>query len=415
MRKIITFLGTRPQETVYEWQGKPYTGRVFAEALRQFVNFDKMLVLTTDEAAEKTWPVLAGLDDPRIEMVPIPDGKDTDGMWGIFQVVIDKVEEGENVIFDITHGYRSLPFLAFLFAAYLKTAKKVNIEAIYYGALEMAAQNNHKAPVIDLSQFVTMLDWITATDQFVQTGNAQQLAGLLNPAGLNKGVLFDASNTLQTISQAAFLCQPFTLMKTVEELEPHLHLAENELVEMARPYSVLRSRISNAFGQFQADFSKDVHSALVAEFRMVNWYYQNKQLIQAMSLAREWLIDAVTNQLGLPIDLRTNPRLQMERAVSGIAMLDREIKDSTTGEKYIFAPEDLNEYGRLIYDKFPEDDCKNLQSLWNSLQPIRNLFDHAEHQVGAIKTQRAVEKADRDVIPKLHSLAIKWGLAEEPN
>ena len=115
MRKIITFLGTKPSETVYEWQGQAYPGRVFAEALRAFVTFDKMLVLTTEAARTTTWPLLEGLSDPRIEMVPIPDGKDTEGMWGVFQAVIAQVDEGETVVLILRMAFaRCLSWLSCL-------------------------------------------------------------------------------------------------------------------------------------------------------------------------------------------------------------------------------------------------------------------------------------------------------------
>lgn len=45
---VITFLGVNPRETQYEYQGNSYTGRVFAEAMLGFLDFDRMLVLTTE-------------------------------------------------------------------------------------------------------------------------------------------------------------------------------------------------------------------------------------------------------------------------------------------------------------------------------------------------------------------------------
>ncbi len=44
---VITFLGVRPLETRYEYQESINTGRVFAEAMLGFLDFDRMLVLTT--------------------------------------------------------------------------------------------------------------------------------------------------------------------------------------------------------------------------------------------------------------------------------------------------------------------------------------------------------------------------------
>jgi hypothetical protein len=61
MRKIITFLGRYPKDTQYEFNGQVYSGRVFAEALRQFVTYDEMLVFATEEARADAWPVLVEL------------------------------------------------------------------------------------------------------------------------------------------------------------------------------------------------------------------------------------------------------------------------------------------------------------------------------------------------------------------
>ncbi|MEH2317191.1 TIGR02221 family CRISPR-associated protein [Nostoc sp.] len=182
MKQIITFLGLNAKETIYSFEGKNYKGNVFAEALRQFCDYDSMLVCVTIEAKNKTFPVLNSLEDERIQAVAIPNGETTEEMWETFKIITDKVNDNDSVVFDITHGLRSLPFLVFLFAAYLKAAKNVTIDAIYYGAWELGNSNNGIAPVIDLSEFIVMLDWLTATERFVEIGDGQALANLLKSA-----------------------------------------------------------------------------------------------------------------------------------------------------------------------------------------------------------------------------------------
>lgn len=404
--KVITFLGRNPKDALYEWQGKTYPGKVFAQALCEFVEFDKMLVLVTPDARRETFPVLAELQDKRICPVDIVDGIDTESMWKIFQAVIDNVEEEETVVFDITHGFRSLPFLAFLFIAYLKSAKNVTISAVYYGAFEM--QKDGKTPVLDLSEFVTMLDWLTATEQFVQTGNARALSALLNPSKQSAGALFEAASNLDTISQAARLCQPFTLMKEVGNLEPALKDAQHELQISAPPFKVLRSQIVNAFAQFR-DEGQDVAQMLRTEFHLVEWYYQKGQIIQAVTLAREWLIDAVTYRLGQPLDFLMLNRNPFEKAISGAALLGKphpEIPDTT------FTENDLNRFGLELL-KWPEIEA--LKQVWTDLKNVRNPLDHAEHQrkKEKEKTLQALNKSQdkiKKVMRGLSALAEQWNL-----
>ncbi len=409
MRKVITFLGRRPMETDYEFNGKTYSGKVFAEAMRQFVAFDQMLVCATEEAHTDTWPVLEALQDERIIEVSIPRGETTQEMWEMFDRILVHIAEKDTVIFDITHGLRSLPFLVFLFAAYLKAARSATIEAIYYGAYELGdAQVKRPAPVIDLSEFVTLLDWLTATDQFTQAGDGRRLAKLLNPQGLKSGPAARAEKTLLTVSQAAFLCQPFTLMKTVGGLGSDLLTAESELDLTAHPFGVLRDQITATFRRFESDIAKDVREGLRAEYRLILWYYANKQHIQTVTLSREWLIDAVTYRLGQPLDLRSEPRTRMERAISGLERVGQKRRNEQTGEMETLTREDLNEYGRIIYDTWPERDT--IIKLWTSLSPLRNALDHAEHQASPAKLATLIEKIEK-VMPLLHDLAQQWDLA----
>jgi CRISPR-associated DxTHG motif protein len=217
--------------SVYTWQGEEYEGGVFSLALRQFVEHDRMLVCNTPEAEEKTWPALLALNDARIEPVSIPKGETTAEMWEIFNTITEKVNYQETVIFDITHGLRSLPFLVFLFAAYLKSAKQVNIEAIYYGAFELGKP----APVIDLSEFVSIIDWLMATNQFVKTGDGEILADLLKkgiPSGIElrddiaarelKNHFKSASTAIESISLALRLTRPTETMQQATKLEKAL-------------------------------------------------------------------------------------------------------------------------------------------------------------------------------------------------
>jgi CRISPR-associated Csx2 family protein len=411
MRTIITFLNDKGLKTgtTYSWQGKVYEGGVFSLALRQFISYDRMLVCNTPEAEKNTWPDLVALNDPRIEPVYIPRGESTTEMWQMFDAVTERVTPGDTVIFDITHGLRSLPFLVFLFAAYLKTAKNVNIEAIYYGALELGNQKEGKpAPVIDLSEFVTMLDWLTATDRFKLAGDARQLSELLNPKHEHSGAAANASKALSSVSQAAVLCQPFSLMLQVKTLENQLVKAEDELAQRAHPFGLLRDDMVSAFRRFEADYPGNILETLQAEYRLFTWYYHNKQLIQAVTLAREWLIDAVTYRLGQPISFKPEARSPFERAVSGVALVGHPFLDNQTGVRRTFTPEDLNQYGRIIFDSWPE--CKDLAILWYLLGKLRNALDHAEHQNGSMKLATILKRAD-ETMPLLERFALGWGLA----
>lgn len=412
--KAISFLGiANYSETTYNWQGQKYTTHFFPVALAKFTSPQKLLVCVTPtvEKHENIKKLGDELNSLNItwETIPIPEGHNEQDLWKIFDALTEAVEEEEELIFDVTYSFRSLPILAFLAIAYLKSAKKVQVKQVLYGAYE-ARNTDNLSPVFDLTPFVTLLDWLTATEQFVQTGNARFLSELINPRSLHSEVLSEASNTLQTISQAARLCQPFTLMQEVKKLDPALTAAQRELQVNARPFGVLRDQIVQAFAQFHDD-GKDVVHQLQTEYCLIEWYYQKGQFIQAVTLGREWLIDVITYRLDEPLDFLSDKRKPFEEAISGIALLG---KDHPQDRDRKFTKNDLNRFGITLL-QWEEHDM--LKQLWTDLKNIRNALDHAEHQRKKEKEktldalQKLQAKMDQEVMPTLRNLAKKWGFA----
>jgi CRISPR-associated DxTHG motif protein len=365
-----------------------------------------MLVFVTEEAKKESWPVLQKHNDPRIQEVLIPTGESETEVWEIFDTVIQHVPEGEEVTFDITHGLRSIPFLVFLFAAYLRSAKQVKIRAILYGAFELRKREGNQsrpAPVFDLSKFATMLEWINATDQFIQTGDAYRLAALLEEVKQQK----KAAETLKNVSQAALLCQPLTLMKKANELEPDLNKAADSFSTTSQPFKVLSKRILDTFSAFALrEPLKNPQQFLEREWQLIQWYREHGQLIQALTLAREFLIDFINYRLLGDIQLDKENRETMEFAISGLAQLRINQKkqnnakcQSSNGQ--VCSPEDLNPYGRQIYDQW--ENWEDIACLYSELGQVRNQLNHAEHQADAMKLRKIKQKAEEN-LDQLH----KW-------
>lgn len=139
--KAITFLGAgRAFETVYVMpDGREHTAPFFGVALARFYPDLTMRVFVTEKARETHLAQFQQLVEDyvaELEPVDIPDGANEEELWALFQTVVDQIEDREPVIFDITHGFRSLPFLSFLAAAYLRTVKEIDLQAVLYGNFE---------------------------------------------------------------------------------------------------------------------------------------------------------------------------------------------------------------------------------------------------------------------------------------
>lgn len=403
MRRIITFLGLQSKKTTYSFAGENYDGEVFAEALHQFCDYDSMLVCVTPEAKNKTFPILEKLQDKRIEAVEIPNGENTEQMWETFKKITEKVNENDQVIFDITHGLRSLPFLVFLFAAYLKAAKNVNISGIYYGAWELGSSNNGIAPVINLSEFISMLDWITATDQFIQTGNGQFLANLLlNANEASQDLAFGVNS----ISQGLQLLRPMEVLEKSALLPELIAKAMPTVSQSELPFLTLLSRVEKDYGKFglknPIDYRVSPQSCLLRQLKMVEWYIEKGQIVQALSIAREWLPSLLCYHFKLnPLDKTS--RDEMELLLNGGKIKD---KDGNT----------IRESSYLAsWSSISKEKRKRLNKLWGgdlNLANLRNDVLHAGFRKNPKNAEDIIQQT-KQVVEELIKTSQDWNLQED--
>ena len=150
---------------------------------------DEAVVFCTAGAKEKHADALVaefatnGLPSPRL--VDIPDGSSEDQLWTIFRIVRDIVGDGDEIAFDVTHSFRSLPDVMTVLLRYLGVAKGVSLGQCLYGAWEARDKEVNVAPVFDLTPFFALDDWTHAILGFERSGDPGELrrlvAGRLGP------------------------------------------------------------------------------------------------------------------------------------------------------------------------------------------------------------------------------------------
>ena len=311
--KAITFLGAaEAHETTYIMpDGCEHTAPFFGAALARFNPDADMKVFVTEKARKMHWePFQCLVEDyvDTLEAVEIPDGANEDELWSLFQMVVDAVNEREEVIFDITHGFRPLPFLSLLAVAYLRQVKQIDLRAILYGSYEARDQSvePNRTPVVDLSGFVSLFDWMTAADRFTRFGDASDLAEHLraakpgwqdqqaDPAKRDQAVrLSGAATSLNSVSMALRLIRPGEAMDASFRLKTHLLDAFQSIQANARPFVPLVRSITDEYAPLAMSESQqkaDKVGQLACEREMVDWLMKRKQYVQAATIAREWIV-----------------------------------------------------------------------------------------------------------------------------
>lgn len=122
-----------------------------------------------------------------IKEVNIKDGNNIDEIWENFDIIIKEIEDGDEIIFDITHAFRYIPILALTVLNYAKSLKNIKVSGIYYGNYEYRNEgynnpeyDNNEKPIMNLIQFDEILEWSQAVDSFVKYGNSDHIKKFAN-------------------------------------------------------------------------------------------------------------------------------------------------------------------------------------------------------------------------------------------
>lgn len=277
---ILTILGAgRYEETNYQWEAWEHRTAYFSAAVASWFPDASVKVVATNKAWETHGAELSKLV-PRAQRIAIPDGADESELWAIFNVLVDAIHEKEAVVFDITHGFRSQPVLALLVAAFLRVAKGITLEAVIYGAYEKDRENS---PVFDLTPFVAMLDWATATERFLETGDARKLATLMKARHISP--LNPVSARLGELSEALVLNRTELVAKTATALSQKIEEAKKENWDASyTPLKLLLKRIEIGFALLGDP------EPLKAQWNQIEWLAKHHHYSAAAALAREWLV-----------------------------------------------------------------------------------------------------------------------------
>lgn len=275
---LLSMIGTRDYEKVeYRWGDKSAVTALIQEALFEWFPDWKKLILATPEAKDKYGRMLERIGT---EIVDIPNGKNQREHEQIFDILVQKLPQDAEVVLDITHGFRLLPVLVLLGMSFLRAAKNIQIRHLLYGAYQ---ENQAVAPVIDLVSFVRMLDWASATNRFMETGDVRRLAHI---SGEFAEDLENSVRHLQAFSSALQLHYPLQAGQAAGVSLEALKQARNKLPV---PMRILEERLLKGISPIAFSDRDPPEQQLSALFHQVLWYYRHGHYEKAVGLASEWI------------------------------------------------------------------------------------------------------------------------------
>jgi len=343
-RILLTALGKRPQQAKYRFAKHVETANLVPVALMKLLPEDKrpneIVALCTEDASRHAWPELEPSVGVEARNIPIPSGTSENDLWAILQIILREIPSGSKLILDITHGFRSVPFLFFTAALFLKALRGVQIEGIYYGMLDARDQDD-VAPVVDVNPVLEMIEWFYATRIFKETGQAHLLSACLAPfasppEGLEKldyRLYGGVKNLRRKIMEVANLfaqalpielgsaaCKLVRILETPvpEHLQTKVPVPE-ELFQVLKEFVEPLAFVGGVPCK-RRDYPLTLQE-LERQANLIDIYLERGYVSFAIGLMREWIISAVLFYQGSKDWLKYKQRLKVERRLGALLEL----------------------------------------------------------------------------------------------
>ena len=355
----------------------------------------KALFLLTEKARKDNWEVATGerLDKLKniivpykglhetlqsmhlpfsVEDISIPDGKNESEMWQIFESTVKKIEDGDELYFDLTHSFRYLPMLMLVLGNYAKFLRKVTVQSITYGNYEARDEQTNRAPIVDLLPLSMLQDWTFATADFIKNGYTDRLVELSqkglkpllmdgetrkdeNVTGLNKLV-----SHLKDFSSQIQICRGMDIVSSIS--------ADNIKKDIQSLQKIVIPQLEPVLQEIHR--SLDVFSTKGGVLNMLHaarWCYDNQLFQQATTYLEEGVISFFCLRHQIPLDFRQ----KRELITSAFFIISNDIPET---EWKVGNPDWMDLLHEIIDDINVH--YSDLIKTFNSVVDMRNDYNH---------------------------------------
>jgi CRISPR-associated DxTHG motif protein len=369
MLKLFSFAGTgHYQQATYEWGERSLATPFICQALSSWLEPEEIFVVMTPTAERhENWRSLQSAV-PGVRALRIPEPGSESALWEIFRTLSEAITPHDEIIIDVTHAFRALPLIALASASYVQTLTGAKIRHILYGAWEARDQDSGRCPVYDLGLFLRLQEWTLAAAILKQTGDSRLFGRLLSDIqndfqsrrseaenGALPTRLKSAGAALDSLSKALALTRPDEIALALPELFRRLDQASGQFDRWAAPFS-------QALTVIKETYSPLAGGTLASEFCLIQWYAEREHPLQAVTLAREWIVSCTAAHLGFAG--------QRHRS-------DREPVENMLNHATIRRAEEIRGIPSPLLPAFDALPCAEvLERTWGRVRDLRNDLAH---------------------------------------
>lgn len=317
---VITFIGRIDDYKYarhYDQNNKLVcSSRYSAEYIVEKYQPDLMLLMYLDIEREATFDEAGNLIDllkqkqvkfneVALELaknVKVPNNYDWNGLlWEMTKKIDRHVHEfhpDDTIYIDITHGFRTLPYMLMGVFRYLSVIKGVQNVKIVYGNLIDSGEvsdDYHHVYFEEIRSFDDLNRWTDATAAFVKYAQVQQIYDEIKYTrveGLSKK-LEELAKSMQAVTHALHLVQWVNYIPVFQALQKEIGKLLQGEQDKPIPYFVryvIEWMQRELTPMFRWNDENNIEHHINIQREVLRWYTQNEMYTNALILAREFLL-----------------------------------------------------------------------------------------------------------------------------
>lgn len=363
----------------------------FIPILKKY-RIEKLFLLGTRDSIWSKIP-----ENIEYEKVIIPLGKIEEDQWGIFNIINELSINNSNLYFDFTHGFRTMPFISLLSIVYFKaTMPNVKIRKVLYGNYEGRNPETNICPVIDLSGFLDIFDWLYAAKSFTEFGNGEVLCNLLRKyPDKNISKLRESISDINSAMQLAYMTElPLQFEKMTQAIKK-IDLSTLPTISPLKTIMPEIKKLTTLINYTAREYEK--------QMTIAKWYYDNNQVAIAVITLRETYITFIGEMGGFAIS-EYSERTQ----IADVILNDFKLLKRNQLYKLIDLWKKIrdvrNAVGHPVFDKVKDEDIRDKKRIGDWIGESRKLFEELNKSENFKKFMKKIQSENILKVKKTYSI-----------
>lgn len=374
-----------------------------------WTNNDKILIFCTEEARKKNWldnghvdpnkPYIQLEDIEKIglqhrlsettwneitEMISIKDGFSEDEIWEIFDCIYRRINNNDELYFDVTHAFRSIPMFSTILFNFANYMKGIDIKSIHYGAFEKLGPaykvkqeiplENRIAPVLNLTNMIRLQEYTDIASSFTSYGRTKKLSDALkNENNESNAVIKEVYTALENFDNAIIANRIADIEKGQYMLV--LNNTSKAINKQNIPTPIkdiiikLRKQLTD-FGFVPKKSNQNIEAA-------ISWAKNYKMLPQAYTMGQEYIITLISTHFAekSPFGKDKNAKKDFRTYISSICSMSEEDVNQQVFKGILAGKDEINN----VFLK--ELLISEIRPSYAKLGEKRNAINHAKGNV----------------------------------